>query len=127
MVTTRARYVPARNWREDLDTEVREELVRPLTTRVALYANQDAPGSLSGSVKTLVVGTLGFAYTDKGHWVYVELGTRAHPIDAEGSGVLRWEDEETGEVRYAKSVWHPGTTGNPVMRRALLRALREVL
>lgn len=49
---------------------------------------------------------------------HVEYGTglwgpshSKYPIVAKSGGVLRWRDRETGEIRYARQVMHPGSPG----------------
>lgn len=43
---------------------------------------------------------------------HVEWPTRPHWITPRRpGGALRWRDQESGDVRFAKRVWHPGTNG----------------
>jgi hypothetical protein len=66
------------------------------------------------------------------HALYVEHDTKAHRITARKASVLRFV--QNGRVRFAHSVWHPGTTGTHFMakageagERALERGLRRVV
>jgi hypothetical protein len=48
--------------------------------------------------------------------LWVEEDTKAHRITARKAKVLRFV--QAGAVRFAHSVWHPGTTGTHFMERA---------
>ena len=49
---------------------------------------------------------------------YVEHDTQAHRITAKPGSVLRFRSRKTGQVVYATSVLHPGTTGVHMLARA---------
>lgn len=126
MGATLARYVPNPKAMGLLARMIDDDLLWPLAKRIANLSNRDAPGSLAGTAIPVVTTHQGYVFTNRREWIYVELGTRAHPIEPDQARVLRWEEPD-GEVRYAMSVWHPGTDPNPVMRRALYRGLAEML
>jgi hypothetical protein len=56
---------------------------------------------------------------------FIVKGTQAHEIPKGGSIVqmakgypLHWVDRNTGQDRFAWSVWHPGTKPNPFIQQA---------
>lgn len=50
------------------------------------------------------------------HALYVEKDTKAHPIVARKAKALRFV--QAGQIRFAKSVWHPGTKGTHFLQRS---------
>lgn len=54
----------------------------------------------------------------------IEVGVRG-PYEIEGDPVLRWTDPDTGEVRYATKVEHPGIPAVRFIATGFRRALRE--
>jgi hypothetical protein len=58
-----------------------------------------------------------------GYALYHHQGTRPHKIVARNAQFLRFPDSRTGQIRYARSVHHPGTKAN----RYLTQPLREVI
>jgi dihydroorotase-like cyclic amidohydrolase len=48
--------------------------------------------------------------------LFVEEDTKAHRIEAKRARALRFV--QAGQVRFARSVWHPGTKGKHFMRDA---------
>lgn len=75
------------------------------------------PGQLRGIVS---VGGRGPLVDSAPHWRFVEYGTAPHWIDSHGPWPLR---DDHGNV-FGRRVWHPGTTANPFMRRALYQRRR---
>lgn len=86
-----------------------------------------APGSLKDGIvvrKSRIRLNVTVASTHKSGLpvpVFVEFGTPPHKITPKTASVLRWV-EESGVVRFAKKVFHPGTQPNPYMRRGTSRA-----
>lgn len=61
---------------------------------------------------------------DVGYALYHHQGTRPHPIRARNAQYLRFPDRRTGQIRYAKSVFHPGTKANPYLTQPLREVIR---
>ena len=82
-----------------------------------------APGGIKG--KTKVIFGLRRIRVVNSHRAaaFVEFGTPPHVITAR---VLRWVDEATGDVVFAKRVRHPGTDPNPFMRNGIQAAVGRV-
>lgn len=59
-----------------------------------------------------------------GYALYHHEGTRPHPIHARNVQYLRFPDRKTGQIRYAKSVYHPGTKANPYLTQTLREVIR---
>jgi hypothetical protein len=59
-----------------------------------------------------------------GYALYHHNGTRPHPIHARNAQFLRFPDRRTGQVRFARSVFHPGTTANPYLTQPLREVIR---
>lgn len=53
---------------------------------------------------------------------FVDSGTRAHPIEPSGAGVLAWQDRGP---RFAKRVSHPRTAARPFRDRVVRAALER--
>ncbi len=86
-----------------------------------------APGSLKDGIvvkKSRIRLNVTVASTHKSGLpvpAYVEFGTPPHKITPKTASVLRWV-EDSGVVRFAKYVFHPGTSPNPYMRRGVSKA-----
>ncbi len=86
----------------------------------------EAPGSIKGKTEVIFgLRKIQIVNTHKAA-AFVEFGTPAHIITPKTAKVLRWVDETTGKVRFAKKVNHPGTAPNPFMRLGIFRAVRKV-
>lgn len=100
------------------------------TERVADIAEEEAPGSMGDFVRWRVEegprGLRGVITCDHPAVILVLKGTRPHPIrprreksrrNPRRRAMLRFEIG--GEVFYRREVFHPGTTANDFMGRAL--------
>lgn len=91
---------------------------------------RDAPGSLKDGIvtrKNRVALKVTVASTHKSGLpvpVFVEFGTAPHKITPKTAKALRWIGD-SGDVIFAKRVFHPGTTPNPYMRRGVNRAIKK--
>lgn len=52
------------------------------------------------------------------HSVFIEFGTKPHPISAVGGGFLRWTGAG-GQVHFAREVNHPGTQAQHIITDTL--------
>lgn len=58
--------------------------------------------------------------------LFLEVGTREHPIDPVRAQMLSWIDPASGERRYAKHVDHPGTAANPYLANAAAKTTKNM-
>jgi len=126
-------YVPNLQGQANLffapDGDVQEYLGQ-LARQTAALAVRLAPEGKTGDLKR----SISFRPIGNGQWevvantryaLFVHEGTRPHLIpktpktNADRPAWLRWVDQETGEVRFARQVNHPGTRPQPFLLGAL--------
>ena len=99
-----------------------EELARETEAEMKRRAPRGKTGELRESIKTIPLSLTAteIAYAvgpDVPYLPYVVRGTRPHTIYPRVAQALRWIDEHSGEVRFAKVVHHPGTRPNPFIEQ----------
>jgi hypothetical protein len=77
---------------------------------------KDRTGETRGSIHKRRGGGLSGVVSAHGAAVFLENGTRAHPITAKNGKMLRFM--VNGSPRFARSVRHPGTRPRPFMGHA---------
>lgn len=78
---------------------------------------EDRTGKLRASIRPTQTSVFGARVTaDAKHARWIHDGTRAHTIRARRSKALRFVQD--GQVRFARSVYHPGTAPRPFLSEA---------
>lgn len=112
-----------KGYRKMLAEEIKTALTRTLLD-IEATAKERCPvdtGRLRASITPDMVGpTEGYVGTNVAYAAAVEYGSRPHEIRPRKANVLAWKDRETGEMRFAKKVNHPGTAARPFLEPAYL-------